>query len=172
MKKIVLLLAAVLLAAPAAYAGDVGFDLDLHIGNRTSAPIIVEEPPLFLVPPELGFEVAVGVAFDMFHIDGRFYLCREGRWYAAPYYDGPWQGVGPKHLPPGLAKKRYAEILRYREVEYSRYKKHGRHYRGQSYRPEKGHHGQGNGGGKGKGNGNGKGKGHSRIQEHGRKHRA
>lgn len=164
MKKLVLLLAAALLAAPAAYAGDVGFDLDLHIGNRAERPVAVHEPPLFLVPPELGFQVAVGVAFDMFRIDGRFYLCREGRWYVAPYYDGPWEGIGPKHLPPGLAKKRYTEIIRFRDAEYARYRNEKHHYHGKSYRPEKGRHR--------KGNGNGKGKRHSGIQERCRKHRA
>ncbi len=165
MKKIVLLLAAVLLAAPAAYAGDVGFDFDLHIGNRAEPPIVVQEPPMFLVPPELGFQVAVGVAFDMFRIDGRFYTCRDGHWYVAPYYDGPWEGIGPRQLPPGLAKKRYVEIIRYRDAEYARYRKEKHHYHGKSYRPEKGHHGQGNG------NGNGKGKRHSKVQEHFRNHR-
>jgi hypothetical protein len=170
MKKFVLLVAATLLAVPAAHAGEVGFDFDLHIGNRAEAPIVVQEPPLFLAPPELGFHVAVGVPYDMFFVSGNFYLCRGDRWSVAPHYDGPWQGVGPRHLPPGLAKKRYTEIIRFRDAEYARYRKDKHHYHGKSYRPEKGHHGQGNGGGKGNGNGNGK--RHGRVQERGRQHRA
>jgi hypothetical protein len=153
MKKLLLLLVAVLFSSSTVFAGDAGVDFDLHVSNRGPAPIIVPTPPLFLVPPDLGFEVAVGVNFDMFHIDGRFYQCREGYWYAAPRYDGPWEGVGPKHLPPGLAKKRYTEIIRLRDVEYVRYQKEKDHYHGKSYRPAKNQHGKGNGHGNGNGNG-------------------
>jgi hypothetical protein len=155
MKKMLLLFVAVMFSASAAFAADVGFDL--HVSNRVPAPIIVPEPPLFLLPPHLGFDVAVGVDFDMFHIDGRFYQCREGHWYVAPRYDGPWEGIGPKHLPPGLAKKRYTEIIRLRDAEYVRYRKEKDHYHGKTYRPGKSQHGQGND--HGHGNGKGKGKG-------------
>lgn len=151
MKKMVMLLALALLAAPAAYAGDVGFNLDLHIGNRPEVPIIVHEPPLFLAPPELGFQVAVGVPYDMFFISGNFYSCQDGHWFVAPHYDGPWQGVGRQHLPPGLAKKHYGQIIRLRDAEYARYRKDKHHYHGKTYRPAKEDHGQGHGKGHGKG---------------------
>jgi hypothetical protein len=154
MKTLFALLLSILLCASAAWAGDVGFNLDLHIGSQPMAPITVSEPPLFLTPPELGFQVAVGAVYDMFRIDGRFYLCREGRWYAASRYDGPWQGIGPKHLPPGLAKKRYRDVLRLRDAEYAHYRKARKQYNGKLYRPEKSNPARGKGRGKNKNNKN------------------
>jgi len=139
MKKICLiLLAAAIGGASPAIAGDVGFDLNLHIGDRSPAPIIVQEPPLFLVPATLGFQVAVGVPYDMFHIDSVFYLCKEKVWYEAHSYSGPWTVIRRERLPPGLAKRRYAEILSLRDEEYGRYKRDHDHYRGKTYRPGKG----------------------------------
>jgi hypothetical protein len=154
MKRIVfLLLAVALMAVPSVQASDVGFNLDLHIGSHPDPPFVVHERPMFLAPAELGFHVAVGVPYDMFFVSGSYYVCRDNHWYRGPSYNGPWQGVGPKHLPPGLAKKRYHEIIRVRDAEYARYKKDKRHYKGKPYYPEEnyGHgrgyddHGHGNG---------------------------
>jgi len=142
LRMVTLLLAVTLLTAPAveqAQASDVGFDLNLHIGSRPRTPIVIQEPPLFLAPSTLGFHVAVGVPYDMVYIDGRYYAYQGGGWFMAPSYNGPWRGVGPKHLPPGLAKRRHTEIVRMREAEYARYRKDRQHYRGQSFRPDKGH---------------------------------
>lgn len=147
MKKVFLVLfAAFLGGASPVSAADVGFDLNVHLGSRTPAPIIVDEPPLFLVPPALGFYVAVGVPYDLFRIDGRFYLCKEKIWYVAPGYGGPWTAIQRDRLPPGLAKRRYAEIIALRNEEYGHYKRDREHYKGKSYRPgkaEKDGHGKG-----------------------------
>ena len=98
------LLAAALFGISPALASDLGLDLNLHLGNRSPAPIIVEEPPLFLVPPTLGFQVAVGVPYDMFLISGRYYLCRDNTWDVAPGYGGPCGVIQHNRLPTGLAK--------------------------------------------------------------------
>ncbi|HXV20044.1 MAG TPA: hypothetical protein VD811_03505 [Desulfuromonadales bacterium] len=140
------LLAAALFGISPALASDLGLDLNLHLGNRSPAPIIVEEPPLFLVPPTLGFQVAVGVPYDMFLISGRYYLCRDNTWYVAPGYGGPWGVIQHDRLPPGLAKRRYTEIIALRDEEYGHYKRDRGHYRGKAYRPgkaEKAGHGNG-----------------------------
>jgi hypothetical protein len=128
-KALLVLLAAALCGASPAIAADIGYDLNIHIGNRSPAPIIVDEPPLFLVPATLGFQVAVGVPYDMFRIDGRYYLCKDEVWYAAPGYGGPWVVLKRDRLPPGLAKRRYAEIIALRNEEYGRYKRKHDHYR-------------------------------------------
>jgi hypothetical protein len=130
MKKVLLvLLAASLCGASPSIAADIGYDLNIHIGNRSPAPIIVDEPPLFLVPAALGFQVAVGVPYDMFRIDGRYYLCKDEVWYAAAGYGGPWIVLQRDRLPPGLAKRRYAEIIALRNEEYGRFKRNRDHYR-------------------------------------------
>ena len=151
-KELSILAAAALFGASPAMAGDVGFDLNIHVGNRSPAPIIVQEPPLFLVPPALGFHVAVGSPYDMFFIDGRYYLCKEKVWYVAPGYGGPWAAIQRDRLPPGLAKRRYAEVIALRDREYGDYKRDRDHYKGKTFHP-----GKGEKGGQGKGN-KGKGK--------------
>jgi len=131
-----LLVVAALCGSNPTLAADIGYDIDIHIGNRSPAPIIVNEPPLFLVPAALGFQVAVGVPYDMFRIDGRFYLCRNEVWYVAPGYGGPWTVMQRNRLPPGLAKRRYAEIIALRNEEYGRFQENRERYRwdGDHYR--------------------------------------
>ncbi len=147
MKKALFIFLALLLGgAPQIMAADVGIDLNLHIGNRSPEPIIVDDPPLFLVPAALGFHVAVGVPYDMFHIEGRYYLQKEEVWYVAPGYGGPWKVTRRDRLPRGLARGRYADIIALRNEEYVHYQRNPGHYKGQSYRPEKIHKaGQGKG---------------------------
>jgi hypothetical protein len=145
-KSLPVLLAAALLGTSPALGSDIGFDINLHLGNRSPAPIIVEEAPLFLVPPTLGFQVAVGVPYDMFLIGGRYYLCRDKAWYVSTGYGGPWTVVRHERLPPGLAKRRYTEIIAMRDEEYGHYKRDRNRYQGKTYRPgkaEKSGHGKG-----------------------------
>lgn len=132
---LLLLLTATFMGAPVAQASDVDFGIDLHIGSHSAAPIVVRERPMFLAPAELGFHVAVGVPYDMFFIGGSYYVCKNHHWYRGSNYNGPWKGIGPKHLPHGLAKKRYRDIIRVRDAEYVRYKKDKRHYKGKPYYP-------------------------------------
>lgn len=147
MKKVLpVLLAAALFGTSPALGADIGLDLNVHLGSRSPAPIIVEEAPLFLVPATLGFQVAVGVPYDMFLIGGRYYLCKEKAWYVASGYGGPWAVIQRDRLPPGLAKRRYTEIIALRDEEYRHYKRDRDRYKGKVYHPgktEKEGHGKG-----------------------------
>ncbi len=150
-RTLVFLLFSPLLAAAPAVAGDVGVNVNVNLGAPAPVPIIVSEPPLFLVPRALGFQVAVGIDFDMFHIDGRYYTCRDHVWYVGHRYNGPWQVVRHDHLPPGLRKHRLASIRQYRDEEYRHYHQDRERYHGSSYRPEgEGEHHHGNGKAKGR----------------------
>lgn len=100
-------------------------------------PIIVPEPPLFLLPPALGFRVAVDTPHDLYEIDNRFYVYKQNAWYAGPRYNGPWQPIPFEQLPPRLRKHRAGEIHRERDREYEHYRSEGKGYRGQTYRPER-----------------------------------
>jgi hypothetical protein len=138
MKKVLLiLLAAALGSVSPALAGNVGFDLNVHVSSPLPAPIIVDAPPLFLVPPALGFQVAVDIPYDMFRLDGRYYLSKGNAWFVAPGYDGPWTGIRRDRLPRRLAGRRVADIIALRDEEYRHYKRDRDHYRGRAYRPER-----------------------------------
>ena len=152
MKKAALSVAVVLaLYGSLAQAGNVGVDVDVHIGNRppavvvppppvvvpAPAPVVVEEPPEFVYPGELGFGVAIGLPYDMFYISGSYYLFRGNVWYRAPYYNGPWVVTKYKRLPPGLRRYRLERIHEFREREYRAFRGDREHYRGRYYRPDK-----------------------------------
>jgi hypothetical protein len=82
----------------------------------------------------------------MFFIGGQYYLCRENAWYVSSGHGGPWTVVQHKHLPPGLAKRRYTEIIALRDEEYRHYKRDRDHYKRKTYRhgkAEKAGHGKG-----------------------------
>ena len=128
-------------ALPQASASS-GIDINIHAGLPLPAPpplprIVIQEPPLFLAPPALGFRVAVGVPYDMVNIGGRFYLYDDGRWYRSGNYRGPWVFVRQRELPPGLRRHRYDRIRYLRDEEYRHYSEDRDHYRGGRFRPER-----------------------------------
>lgn len=136
-------------AAPAFAGSDVGFDLNINVGNRPQvvvpAPpvavvpprVVFEQPPVFIAPPNLGFYVGVDIPYDIFFISGRYYLYQGNSWYVAPDYNGPWGGVRYRSLPPGLRKYKMDRIRYYRDDEYRVYHQDHDHYRGRYFRPDK-----------------------------------
>ncbi len=152
MKKQILLTAVLLAsAAPLARAGNVGVDLNLNIGNQprevvpvpvpvapappVAAPVVIEEPPEFVSPPALGFYVAVGVPYDLYFAGNSYYVCRGNVWYRSPRYNGPWDVVRYRALPPGLRKHRLEKIRYLRDEEYRAYRADADHYHGRHFRP-------------------------------------
>ncbi len=149
MKKQILLTAVLLVsAAPLARAGNVGVDLNINIGNQprevvpvpvpvapATPPVVIEEPPEFVAPPALGFYVAVGVPYDLYFTGNNYYVCKGNVWYRSPRYNGPWDVVRYKALPPGLRKHRLENIRHLRDEEYRMYRGDADHYRGRHFRP-------------------------------------
>ncbi|CAG0949453.1 hypothetical protein GEOBC_00101 [Geobacteraceae bacterium] len=137
--------------SPVLAASDVGFDVNINVGNQprvvipspqpvvVSAPprVVIEEPPVFITPPRLGFYVGVDIPYDIFYISGRYYLWQDNYWYRAPHYRGPWAVVQYKSLPPGLRKHKLERIRYYRDDEYRVYRSDHDHYRGKRFKPEK-----------------------------------
>jgi hypothetical protein len=149
MKKLLLISAFVASSAmQTALASNVGVGVDIHIGNQPPLmpvpvpaplppPVVIEEPPLFLYPPELGFGVAVGLPYDMFFISGSYYLKRGDAWYRGSHYNGPWATTRYRSLPPGLRSRRFEQIHYYRDREYRAYQARHEGYHGRHFRPEK-----------------------------------
>jgi hypothetical protein len=156
-----LLITVMLLGVAPAWSGDVRVGADIHIrlGDPAPAPYVVAQPPLFLYPQDLGFYVAVGVPFGLFYIDNYYYAPRGGVWYVAPHYNGPWHHVRPGHLPPGLVKHRYRDVIHWRDTEYRYYQKDRDRYRGEKYRPDDRYSKDKRGDDRGKDKGRGKGQG-------------
>src|SRR5512133_107785 len=81
----------------AAGAGDLTIKLPVP-----PLPIFVPEPPLFLLPPQLGFHVSVDTPDDIYLVNKRYYVPKGKVWYVGPGYNGPWQIIDIERLPPGL----------------------------------------------------------------------
>jgi hypothetical protein len=122
-------------AASLAQAGD--FSLSINVGGP---PVVLEQPPAFLYPPELGYGVAVGVPYDMFYLSGIYYIYRGGGWYRSSRYGGDWIRVRQRDLPYELRRHRLARIHEYRDREYRVYTRDHDNYRGRSFRPDRGEH--------------------------------
>jgi hypothetical protein len=140
-----LVVSIVVLVSSAAWAGDVGVDLNIHLGDRPSfgvpvpayaaPPVVIQQPPLFLYPPGLGFYVAAGVPYDLFLISNSYYLNRGGAWYVAPHYGGPWAVVPYGRVPPPLRRYGIPMIHEYRDREYRIYR--AGNYRGRYFLPDR-----------------------------------
>ena len=143
------------LGASAANAGNVGVDVNLHLGNQPQqvvipapapqpAPVIVSEPAPpavvaidedvdFVYPAQLGFYVAVGVPYDLFYVGNSYYVFRDGRWFRAPGSHGPWIAARYRELPPGLRRHDIERIRAYRSAEYDIYRHDRGHYHGRHF---------------------------------------
>ncbi|HJV34827.1 hypothetical protein [Geomonas sp.] len=151
---------ALAVGASAALAGNVGVDINLHLGNQPQqvivpapqpAPVIVPAPPAavvvpappatvviendvdFVYPSQLGFYVAVGVPYDLFYLRNNYYLHRDGRWFMASGSHGPWYPARYRELPPRLRRYDMAKVRAYRNAEYDVYRRDRDHYRGRHF---------------------------------------
>lgn len=133
------------LPLPNAFASNVDFNVGINIGTQPPAVAVpvpmpvpapepppvyeesaieIEEPPLFIQPPELGFHVAVGIPYDLFYFNNVYYLCRNNVWYASPFYRGPWHVARYQALPHMLRRHSFARIKYYRDAGYRHYRAH------------------------------------------------
>jgi hypothetical protein len=139
---VVALFMVVATASAVGASSNVGVDVNINVGTPPLPPpappmVVVQGPPVFIMPPSLGFYVAVGVPYDLFHVGGTYYLYQGNSWYRAPYYNGPWKGMKYKQLPPGLRKHRHDQIISYRDQEYRVYRDEQERYRGRHFKPDK-----------------------------------
>jgi len=141
------LLLAVLFTGVMAASAHAGVNVDINLGIPVPLPptVVVQTPPEFIYSPSLGFYVSVGAPYDIVYLGNEYYLYRNGYYYRSHSYNGPWAGVEGRRLPPGLRRHRYAEIRRYRDVEYRRFNHDRSHYNGRWHRPG-GPRGEGRGG--------------------------
>jgi hypothetical protein len=137
-------------SASVSFAGNVGVDVNVHLGDQPRQVIVREpvyQPPVqqfqvdeeiqFIYPEPLGFYVAVGLPYDLFYVQNRYYLYRDGRWSRSSRSRGPWVHVDRQALPPGLRRHRIERIHRYRDQEYVVYRRDQDHYRGRHFRSAK-----------------------------------
>lgn len=171
MRKILICCAVVLCAASFAHASNVGVSVGVNIGGPppvyVNPPIVIERPPVFLLPPRLGFYVAAGVGYDMFYLGNRYYLHHGNIWYSSPYYNGPWVTVHYGGVPYEIRRHPFKQIHYYRDYHYRKYYHDRGHYKYRHFQPQyRDHRGRGHDwdrdgrGGDGRGRGGRGGDGH------------
>ncbi len=141
MKRIAIALAGLaLLGPPLVQTGHAEVNVNVNVGlPPLPAPpqIVIAEPPEFILPPALGFYVAVGIPQDIFLVGNTYYLYNDRGWYEGRHFNGPWRYTERRQLPPGLRKHKFERIRHYRDEEYRRYRVDHNNYRGKRFKPEK-----------------------------------
>jgi hypothetical protein len=125
-----------LLGTVLAQASDVSVNANINIDNKPDR-VVLAEPPEFIYPSSLGFYVAVGIPYDMFYLNSRYYLYRGNVWYIASGYNGPWIIIEYSRLPKIFRRYKYQRIITLRDEEYRSYHRDRDRYRGKYFRPEK-----------------------------------
>jgi hypothetical protein len=120
-------------------AADVQWGVNVNVGSSShpysGPPVYIEQPPVFIHPPQLGFYIAVGIPYDIFYLNNVYYMSRGNNWYRAPGYNGPWGQVHYKQLPWGIRQHKHQRIVMYRDREYKKYQQQRYKYHGRYFRP-------------------------------------
>jgi hypothetical protein len=103
-------------------------------------PVVVYSPLTMILLPEPQMYVAVGVPYDIYFVNGRYYYLDGGHWFWGPRYGGPWTYVPFGNLPPGLRKFKVKQLHEFRERQYRVYKTEGPSFRGTYFVAEEREH--------------------------------
>jgi hypothetical protein len=99
--------------------------------------IVLPGPPDFIMPPSLGFYVAVGTPYDLYRVNNKYYVFHNNAWYRGAYYNGPWRAVNHQQLPPNLRRHSHDQIRAIRDEEYRHYRDNRDRYKGKHFKPDK-----------------------------------
>jgi len=137
MKRFFLTLLAVVVVAfslASAAWGEVNVNVNVGVpGPR----IVLSSPPDFIMPPSLGFYVAVGTPYDLYRVNNNYYVFHNNAWYRGTYYNGPWRAVNHQQLPQSLRRHNHEQIRAIRDEEYRHYRDNRDSYRGKHFKPDK-----------------------------------
>ncbi|NTW82630.1 MAG: BcpO-related WXXGXW repeat protein [Chlorobiaceae bacterium] len=93
--------------------------------GRPAHGIVIDTRPDFIFLTKPGFYVSFNGPFDIIFYGNRYYVLRDGSWYAASHHRGPWVVVRNNALPSRIKRYQWEDLRRYREREYNR---HDRRY--------------------------------------------
>ena len=124
----------VALSLASAAWGEVSVNVNIGIpGLRVE----LSSPPDFIMPPSLGFYVAVGTPYDLYRVNNNYYVFQNNTWYRGTYYNGPWKVVNHQQLPQSLRRHKHEDIRVIRDKEYGRYRENRNSYSGRHFKPTK-----------------------------------
>jgi len=80
-----------------------------------------ESRPDFIYMDDYGFAVSYGGPHDVIFFGNAYFVFRDGYWYRAYDYRGPWGRIGNHELPGSIRRHNWDEIRRRRDMEYRRH---------------------------------------------------
>ena len=117
---------AVLAAAhPRPAAAEVNVSVNIGVPS-----IVVPAPPVMVPVPRTTVYFAPDVDADLYFSAGFWWTPKEGRWFRAKSYNGPWAFVEPRYVPGDVVRipKGYrSDYARGERVPYGQFKKHWEH---------------------------------------------
>lgn len=102
-----------------------------------SQPVVIQEPPDFIQPPEVGFYIATGVPYDLYFSSNLFYLYSGSVWYTSSYYNGPWTKAHQNRIPYAIRSYPREKIHYYRDDYSKRHKENGKGQEYKHFRPNR-----------------------------------
>jgi len=102
-------------------------------------PVVVQAAPPMVFLSDPGVYVAVGVPYDIYFVNSRYYYFNGGNWFWGPGYGGPWTYAVYQSLPPGLQRYKVHRLHEFREREYEVYKDQGPRFKGRYFYAEDDH---------------------------------
>ncbi len=118
---------ALLLVVVTAGSADSGVNVNINIGPPE---VVVAGPPEMIVVPRTMVYFAPGVAVDLFFCAGYWWTPKEGHWFRARAYNGPWAIVASRSVPTAIVRlpKNYRKIYAHEHhIPYGQLKKHHEH---------------------------------------------
>lgn len=95
-----LLCTAALLAAFPAFPVHAGVDVNINLGVPAPPRVLFErEPEVLLVPRSRVYYVPTVSEYDMYRFGPYWYVNRDGYWYRARKYGGPFTVIGYRYVP-------------------------------------------------------------------------
>lgn len=107
-------------------AGTASSEVNVNI-NIGPPAVVVAEPPEIIVIPRTMVYFAPGVGVDLFFHAGFWWTPKEGRWFRAHSYNGPWVIVAPRSVPVAVVRvpRDYRKIYAHEHrIPYGQLKKH------------------------------------------------
>ena len=93
--------ACILLGGAIAPGGAAAVDINVNLGAYPPPPSVVfeREPEIVVVPSTRVYYVPRSSDYDLYRYGDRWYLNRNGYWYRARTYRGPFSALEPSRVP-------------------------------------------------------------------------
>lgn len=82
---------------------------------RVRPEVYLASPPYFLRPRQEEFFLAIEIPYDLFYLEGSFFLYSRGFWFASDFFEGPWERLEPRRTPASLRSRKIQELRELRD---------------------------------------------------------